>query len=439
MAGWPNGKSLRPSLKRPWRRSENEPKRTAERAETLKRRKLLQDKGVPDERIPPRYAGFTPSDYGLERIARKSLERLVWELDRFEPIAMSVYDGRTPDMKAVTAPLRMPLKEAAGELEATCILAGGDPFSPTKPVTPATLSVIKEPRVSIPSSPTGRRTALALWISDPRNPLATRSIVNRVWMWHFGMAIAENPNNFGSTGKPPTNPELLDWLAAEMVEHHGSFKALHRLIMASDAYCRGAALADPSTKLGRDELERTYAVFRPRRLTAEELRDAMLSVSGELNTEVGGIPNRPEINREVAMQPRQVMGTFASAWVPNPLPRQRHRRSLYALKLRGLRDPFMEVFNEPAPDFSCERRDVSTVTPQVFSLFNSQASYDRALAVAARLQRTEKSQDAARRPFVRVGLRPTGHERRSTLVRRAPQDDGRTAETAQLSTNRPFP
>ena len=76
------------------------------------------------------------------------------------------------------------------------------------------------------------------------------------------------------------------------------------------------------------------------------------------------------------------MGTFAAAWVPNPLPSQRHRRSLYALQIRGLRDPFFEVFNEPGPNFSCECRDVSNVTPQVFSLFNSPASYDRALALA---------------------------------------------------------
>ncbi len=98
------------------------------------------------------------------------------------------------------------------------------------------------------------------------------------------------------------------------------------------------------------------------------------------------------------MQPRQVMGTFAAAWVPNALPEQRHRRSLYALKIRGVRDPFMEVFNEPAPDFSCEAREVSTVTPQVFSLFNGQASYDRALALANRVLK-EKPTDVITRVF----------------------------------------
>jgi hypothetical protein len=158
-------------------------------------------------------------------------------------------------------------------------------------------------------------------------------------------------------------------------------------------------------------LEKSYAVFKPRRLMAEELRDAMLSITGELNPTLGGIPNRPEINIEVAMQPRQVMGTFASAWVPNPLPQQRHRRSLYALKIRGLRDPFMEVFNEPAPDFSCEAREVSTVTPQVFSLFNGQASYDRALALANRVLKEKAADPIARIFTLAYGRQPTADEK----------------------------
>jgi hypothetical protein len=150
----------------------------------------------------------------------------------------------------------------------------------------------------------------------------------------------------------------------------------------------------------RDPGHTSYSVFKPRRLTAEELRDAMLADSGELNPEIGGIPVRPEINIEAALQPRQVMGTFAEAWQPSPLPAQRHRRSFYVLKIRGLPDPFGDVFNAPNPDFSCERRDASTVTPQVFSLFNSKASYDEALAMAARLLHESTDHEAAiRRAF----------------------------------------
>ncbi len=294
----------------------------------------------------------------------------------------------------------------SGELEQTAILGGGDPFSPTVPVKPAALSVLSS--VEFPDAIAGRRTALANWIASKDNPLTTRAIVNRLWLWHFGQAIAGNPNNFGSTGKKPTHPELLDWLAATLVEKNWSIKEMHRLIMTSAAYRRSSEF---NSKLGHEEAEKSYAVFKPRRLMAEEMRDAMLSITGELNPTLGGIPNRPEINIEVAMQPRQVMGTFAAAWVPNARPEQRHRRSLYALKIRGVRDPFMEVFNEPGPDFSCEAREVSTVTPQAFSLFNGQASYDRALALANRVLK-EKPADVITRLFqLTYGRPPTAAEK----------------------------
>ena len=353
-------------------------------------RSSIQSKNLSEDQVPPKGVGFLPEDYGRERVARKGLERLKWEIERYEPYAFAVYSGRTPKMTSVNAPLRIPENRTdTGELEESAILGGGDPFSPTTKVQPSVLSVLgnlnTDRTFDIPEEIDGRRMALADWVADPNNPLTTRSIVNRIWMWHFGQPIAGNPNNFGSTGKKPTHPELLDWLASTMVDEGWSFKAMHRIIMRSDAYQRSANIDSADTKRSRGELESAYAVFKPRRLTAEEFRDSMLRTSGEWNPQIGGIPNRPEINLEAAMQPRQVMGTFASAWVPNPLPEQRHRRSLYALKIRGQRDPFMEVFNEPGPDFSCEARDVSTVTPQVFSLFNGQASYDRALALANRI------------------------------------------------------
>jgi len=250
-------------------------------------------------------------------------------------------------------------------------------------------------RESIPDSIDGRRLAFADWVASADNPLTTRAIVNRVWMWHFGDPIAGNPNNFGSTGKRPTHPELLDWLAATFVEQGRSFKSLHRVIMTSEAYRRSSVHPDRKGINDKDPVGTSYAVFKPRRLTAEEIRDALLAATGELNPEIGGIPNRPEINLEAALQPRQVMGTFAAAWTPNPLPKQRHRRSLYALKMRGLSDPAMEVFNSPSPDFSCERREGSTVTPQVFAMFNSLASYARALSLASRVLRESDSDGAA--------------------------------------------
>jgi len=373
-------------------------------------RQILTKQGVPEDQYPPKLVGFEPEDFGNERVARKGLERLKWEMERYEPFAFSVYNGVTVPMVTVYQPLRMPGDRMKnGELEETAILGGGDPFSPTTKVQPGVLSILGS--IEFPEGVEGRRTTLAQWIASKDNPLTTRTIVNRLWLWHFGQAIAGNPNNFGSTGKKPTHPELLDFLAATLVEKGWSVKEMHRLIMTSATYRRSSKFQVSGSKLSREDLEKSYAVFKPRRLMAEELRDAMLSITGELNPMLGGIPNRPEINIEVAMQPRQVMGTFAAAWVPNPLPQQRHRRSLYALKIRGLRDPFMEVFNEPAPDFSCEAREVSTVTPQVFSLFNGQSSYDRALALANRVLK-EKAADPISRVFeLTFGRKPSADEK----------------------------
>ncbi|MFZ5833457.1 MAG: DUF1553 domain-containing protein, partial [Planctomycetota bacterium] len=365
-------------------------------------RTRMLKRGSPEDRIPPRQAGFTPQDFGTERAARKGLERLAWVFDRYEPYALAVYSGRTPELKAVTAPLRMPTDPLMkGELEQSHILIGGDPFSLGPGVTPGVLSAANTlaggdlERLAIPSEIRGRRRALAEWLVHPDNPLTARVMANRIWQWHFGQGLAGNPNNFGATGKRPTHPELLDWLAVEFRQRGWSVKAMHRLLMNSEAYRRGGDHPDRKLLAERDPQGESYAVFRPRRLTAEELRDAILAASGELNPAIGGIPARPEIPLDVALQPRQVMGTFAESWQPSPTPEGRHRRSIYTLRIRGLRDPFMEVFNAPTPENSCEARDSSTVTPQVFTLFNSGASLDRALALAKRVLEEQPANDRA--------------------------------------------
>ena len=345
---------------------------------------------------PPKLVGFTTEQFGLERVARKGLQRLAFEEDTFKPFALAVYNGPTPQMTSVTAPLRMPQEipdEAA--VDEVAILVGGDLASPGEPVTPGVLSVLGDVLEDpIPEEMAGRRLALAHWIASPRNPLTTRAIANRVWMWHFGQPIAGNPNNFGDSGARPTHPQLLDYLAQRLVESGWSLKSLHREIMASDAYCRSADHAEPERLRELDPDCTWYAAFPPRRLSAEELRDSVLAVSGELNRTVGGVPCYPEIHREVALQPRQVMGTFAAAWTPDAHPDDRHRRTLYACRLRGLTDPFADVFNAPPADFSCERRQASNVTPQVFALLNSQQMAQRSLACAARVLREGDGDEA---------------------------------------------
>jgi mono/diheme cytochrome c family protein len=364
---------------------------------------------------PPRHEFLSPADLGLERIARKGLERLKWEYDRYEPFALSVYSGHTPEVRAVLAPFRVPKNPTAGELQVTQVLAGGDPFSPKEPVTPGVLSAAGE--AAIPAAVEGRRKALADWVTDAKNPLTARVMANRVWQWTTGTPLAGNPNNFGATGKRPTHPELLDWLAAEFVERKWSVKQLQRVILTSDAYRRSSRHPDPRAVAAKDPAGTSYAVFKPRRLAAEELRDAMLAASGELNPAVGGIPVRPEIHPAVGLQPRQVMGTFAPAWEPSPRPEQRHRRTLYALKLRGVRDPLLEAFDAPTPDVSCEVREVSTVAPQAFALFNGEAPRARALAFAARVLKEAKApEEAVSLAFRRaLGRTPTRAEAEACL------------------------
>ncbi|MCB1093797.1 MAG: DUF1553 domain-containing protein, partial [Verrucomicrobiae bacterium] len=214
---------------------------------------------------------------------RKWQNRFNWEFDRYRPVAFTVYNGKTRKLKAEYNRIEMPtdpMKE--GELEQTAILGGGDPFSPTQPVKPGVLSAVPGGlEAAVPESVAGRRTALAEWIASPENSLTARVMANRVWVWHFGKGLAGNPNNFGSTGKKPTHPELLDWLASELVANGWSIKHLHRVILKSEAWMRSADYPDAKLLAEKDPERVLHAAFEPRRLTAEEIRDSMLAVSGE--------------------------------------------------------------------------------------------------------------------------------------------------------------
>ena len=380
-----------------WMKAVSKAQKNKKSAAFQKIRSALMQQGIAQKNLPPSRVGFTPRQNGMQRVATKGLQRLKWEFDRYKPFALSVYSGPTPTYVKVLAPLRIPHDTTKSTFEDMYIRTGGDPFAEGDLVKPGVLSVLEgQVPAAIPETPEGRRKAFAEWITDPNNPLVSRVMVNRIWQWHFGKPIAGNPNNFGSTGGLPTHPDLLDYLAVEFMKNGWSVKNVHRTIMLSEVYRRSSTHPYADTLAKLDPEGHSFAVFEPRRLSAEEIRDSMLAITGELNATVGGVPCRPEINEEVALQPRQVMGAFASAWVPNPEPEQRHRRSLYILKLRGVKHPMLEVFNAPAPDFSCERRESSTVTPQALNLFNSKNSYDRSLALAQRVW-GESSGDAGNR------------------------------------------
>lgn len=361
--------------------------------------------------------GLDPGDENSLARIKKNISRHRLELDTTEPVALSVYTGATIERKAVNSRLKVPVgRWSEGILEPDTILMDGDAYSAGDPVSPGALSAAESlgamKTEKFPGAQGARRLALANWITRDDNPLTARVMVNRIWSWHFGKGIAGNPNNFGSTGTPPSHPELLDYLSNWFIANGWSVKKLNRLIVTSNAYLRSSQHPQANLLEERDAGNLSYAAFPPRRLTAEEFRDAMLAVSGELNPSVGGVPCRPDINLEVAMQPRQIMGGTASVYEPNSLPRQRNRRTIYTEKIRGLRDPFMELFNQPGPDKSCELRQTSTVAPQALTLMNAEELQDRSLAFAAHLVSQHGSDSQViQKAFERaLGRRPTDSE-----------------------------
>ena len=261
----------------------------------------------------------------------------------------------------------------------------------------------------------GRRLELAEWIASDENPLTARVIVNRVWQSHFGKGLVKTANNFGAKGSKPTHPELLDWLTADFVENGWKLKRLHRLIVSSSTYRQSGTPADAEKQSTVDPNNELLATFPPRRLTAEELRDAILLVTGELNREMGGVPIMPEINMEVALQPRMIQFSIAPAHQPSRTPAERNRRTIYAYRVRGQADPFLEIMNLPNPNESCELRDSAAVTPQAFTLLNSDMMTDRSIALAQRIIKErpdkKKTQNWIRRAMqVAYGRAPSKRE-----------------------------
>ncbi len=258
----------------------------------------------------------------------------------------------------------------------------GEPVGPRPPSV-----VVAESWPELASDTAKPRTELARWLTDPANPLVARVIVNRLWQQHFGTGLVKTPNDFGSHGERPSHPELLDWLAAELVANGWRLKPLHRLMVTSQAY-RQSSQAPAAERL--DPENRWLARFSARRLSAEEIRDAMLAVSGRLNPRQGGASVMVPADQELVAllyKPAQ--------WEPARDVREHDRRSIYLIAKRNLRLPFMETFDQPALLSSCGRRESSTHAPQALELLNGRLSNDLAAAFADRLRR-ECGEDHAR-------------------------------------------
>jgi cytochrome c553 len=233
------------------------------------------------------------------------------------------------------------------------------------------------------------RLAFADWLTDARNPLTARVMMNRLWQHHFGRGIVPTPNDFGKLGEPPTHPELLDWLAAEFMhpapprgEGQGvrgwSIKRMHRLILASNAYRMSSKATDHALRV--DPANTLFWRFNMRRLSSEEVRDSILAVSGKLNLKMAGPSIYPPIPKEVlAGQSKPGNG-----WRVSP-PEEASRRSVYIFVKRSLQVPILTQFDQADTDASCPVRFTTTVPTQALGMLNGEFTNEQASFFAQRL------------------------------------------------------
>ena len=261
------------------------------------------------------------------------------------------------------------------------ILERGDFRKPGEIVVPAGLSAIKGPRtdfgLAADAPEAQRRAKLAEWMTDSLNPFLARVIVNRLWHYHFGIGLVDTPNDFGANGGRPSHPELLDWLANELVRNGWSLKKLHRLLVTSAAYRQSSR--SNADGMSKDNDNRMLWRMSPRRLEAETVRDAVLSVCGELNPEMGG-SSFHDVEAEKSGD------NTAYAFV-NGFSGELNRRTIYRRWVRRAHHPLLDALDCADPSISVPRRPVTTTPLQALALLNNLFMLRAADAFAQRLER----------------------------------------------------
>lgn len=265
------------------------------------------------------------------------------------------------------------------------------------------------------SQSSGRRSALARWLTRSDHPLFLRVIANRVWQIDLGVGLVRTPSDFGYGGDTPSHPELLDWLATELPRRNGSLKELHKLIVLSSTYGQASLLsAAANTAAGSenaaaahsresmDPENRLLGRMNRKRREGEAIRELLLAASGRLSPRRGG-------RGIMAPLPPELMSTLLeNQWLVNPDEEEHYRRSIYLFVRRNLRFPLFEAFDRPDAQQSCPRRERSTTPLQSLVLLNSELSVNAARDLAGRLLSGAKREEPAliREAFLRVFSRP---------------------------------
>ncbi len=301
------------------------------------------------------------------------------------------------------------------------LLRRGDPSKPGAVVTASVPEVLAADGFKLDPKPgyktTGRRLALARWLTEPAHPLTARVQVNRMWVHHFGRGIVPTVANFGRSGAKPSHPELLDWLATEFVRSGWSMKAMHRLIVTSTAYRQssGAKADDPNNVL--------VSSWKPKRHEGEVVRDSVLAVAGKLSEQRYGPPIAVYAKGDGSVETNDDAGG--------------NRRSIYLLVRRSQHLTLLDLFDTPLMEVNCPERNVSTVPLQALALLHGPFSERNAAAVGDRLMHFA-SDDAARIRFAFVLLfgrepRPAESEKVGKFVSAVKSSDGERVAWTQVA------
>lgn len=298
---------------------------------------------------------------------KKRVDELTAQLAQFEAL------------KPGTLPVAMTVRDASA-VPAITVMTGD---RKARDVLPGILSVFNPAPAEIPPlksgvESTGRRAALANWLTSTANPLTPRVMANRLWQTHFGIGLVATSSDFGHLGEAPSHPELLDWLTSTLLENNGSFKTLHRLIVLSSAYRQSSRHPQMEAGLRVDPLNRLRWKWDVRRLDAEQIRDAILASSGELDLKSGG----PSVDAKST------------------------RRSIFTKQMRNSPDPFLDSFDAADGFNSTAKRNVTTTPTQSLLMVNGAWPLSRAQALAKQVE-------------ARIGKRSPGTDPLAEAVRGA--------------------
>lgn len=338
-----------------------------ERVKVIRRlRREIENEGIATMSEEDKTAAKSPDrDKVIASKLKDHLSEEKWK--EYESLKQEL-DDVTKKLERLQTEFRLGLARKEASPPDTHILLRGSPQAEGDKVAPAYPELFQEaaPEISKPpegASSAGRRIVLAKWLTADSNRLTGRVIVNRIWQHHFGRGIVRSANNFGQMGDPPTHPELLDFLVQELVRNDWRLKPLHRMMLLSETYRQSSIGMDSDVE--KDPQNDLFARFNARRLSAEELRDSVLAVSGRIEYSKYGPSIYPDVSDDV----KAGQSVPGKGWNKSS-DKEQSRRSIYIHIKRSLVPPELSVFDFPETDVTCEARFLTTQAAQALNMLN---------------------------------------------------------------------